>query len=215
MSVAYLVRPRPDADWDKPRRKRLFVLRRVRGLLKGRGTRFTITREGSSHSITRDLGSTIRRLRARLAKERVGEVYRVRGDASPDRPVAVRVIETAPPPVPTPGIPAVDQFVGYLKDRWDGRWENWGICVCKHIAGTWNWSDHAYCAAIDVHGSADLMAGVAAFAASNAEKLHITYVIYNRRIWTRAEGWHYYSGSDPHTDHVHVSFEHGPNRIAC
>jgi peptidoglycan hydrolase-like protein with peptidoglycan-binding domain len=31
------------------------------------------------------------------------------------------------------------------------------------------------------------------------------YIIYNRRIWSRKNGWveNYYGGSNPHTDHVH------------
>lgn len=36
----------------------------------------------------------------------------------------------------------------------------------------------------------------------------VKYVIFNRRIWSKArnsEGWRTYSGSNPHTTHVHVS----------
>jgi len=36
----------------------------------------------------------------------------------------------------------------------------------------------------------------------------VKYVIFNRRIWSKArnsEGWRTYSGSNPHSDHVHVS----------
>lgn len=36
----------------------------------------------------------------------------------------------------------------------------------------------------------------------------IKYVIHNRKIWSKsraAEGWRAYSGSNPHTDHIHVS----------
>lgn len=41
---------------------------------------------------------------------------------------------------------------------------------------------------------------------THVDALGIKYVIYNRRIWTPAQGWHPYSGPSPHTDHVHVSF---------
>lgn len=34
------------------------------------------------------------------------------------------------------------------------------------------------------------------------------YVIYNRRIWTRGVGWLPYTGSNPHTQHVHISLRH-------
>jgi hypothetical protein len=42
-----------------------------------------------------------------------------------------------------------------------------------------------------------------------ARRFGIMYVIWNHRIWSAAradEGWRPYHGSDPHTDHVHVSF---------
>jgi hypothetical protein len=147
-----------------------------------------------------------------LSRERVGETYRTRGDLRPDNPVGVRVIETTPSPVPTPGIPAVDQFVGYLNDRWP-NWSNGGLCVCKHIAGSSSWSDHAYCAALDVFDTDQHMHEIAEFAADNAAKLRVAYVIYEKRIWTAAEGWHYYSGEYHY--HDHISFEHGPARLAC
>lgn len=36
----------------------------------------------------------------------------------------------------------------------------------------------------------------------------VAYVIYNRRIYTHARGWYRYTGSNPHTTHVHVSAGH-------
>lgn len=46
--------------------------------------------------------------------------------------------------------------------------------------------------------------------ANNNEVLRragITYLIWQRRIWnTRAQGWQNYTGSDPHTSHIHFSF---------
>lgn len=53
---------------------------------------------------------------------------------------------------------------------------------------------------------------MAAWAVSNAGRLGIMYVIWFRRIWTPARGWHAYNnpwgGNDPsgwHTNHVHIS----------
>ena len=53
---------------------------------------------------------------------------------------------------------------------------------------------------------------MAAWAVANADRLGIMYVIWFRRIWTSAEGWHAYTnpwgGDDPsgwHTNHVHIS----------
>lgn len=42
----------------------------------------------------------------------------------------------------------------------------------------------------------------------------LKYVIYNRRVWSRAragEGWRPYRGDNPHADHVHVSVGTGPD----
>jgi peptidoglycan hydrolase-like protein with peptidoglycan-binding domain len=40
-----------------------------------------------------------------------------------------------------------------------------------------------------------------------ARRLGVMYVIYNRRMWrTYDMGWTAYTGSSPHTDHIHLSF---------
>lgn len=42
----------------------------------------------------------------------------------------------------------------------------------------------------------------------------LKYVIWNRRIWSRSrasEGWRRYTGSNPHTKHMHVSVGRGPD----
>lgn len=42
----------------------------------------------------------------------------------------------------------------------------------------------------------------------------LKYVIWNRQIWSRAragEGWRRYTGSNPHTRHMHVSVGRGPD----
>src|SRR5699024_7030771 len=36
----------------------------------------------------------------------------------------------------------------------------------------------------------------------------VSYVIYNRRIYQHSTGWKPYYGSNPHTQHVHVSIAH-------
>jgi hypothetical protein len=50
---------------------------------------------------------------------------------------------------------------------------------------------------------------LAEYARANADRYGISYVIWNRRIWSKArasQGWRPYSGDSPHTDHVHLSF---------
>lgn len=85
---------------------------------------------------------------------------------------------------------------------------NIGGYAYRDIAGTTTLSDHAKGLALDVMTSNGQ--GIADWARSNAKTLNITYVIYNRRIWSVArsgEGWRRYTGVNPHTDHVHLSFK--------
>jgi hypothetical protein len=44
--------------------------------------------------------------------------------------------------------------------------------------------------------------------AANARRLGVMYVIWNKKIWgayAANQGWRTYNGSNPHTDHVHIS----------
>lgn len=56
--------------------------------------------------------------------------------------------------------------------------------------------------------------GLAEYLRSNAKRYGVTYVVWNRHIWSQArasEGWRPYTGSsNPHTDHVHASFQTSP-----
>lgn len=55
---------------------------------------------------------------------------------------------------------------------------------------------------------------LAEYAKANAKTLGVSYIVWNRKIWSQArasEGWRPYSGTNnPHTDHVHISFEDKP-----
>ncbi|MFC5380366.1 VCBS repeat-containing protein [Aquipuribacter nitratireducens] len=42
-------------------------------------------------------------------------------------------------------------------------------------------------------------------AGGNAHRMGVQYLIWNKRIWNARSGWKAYTGSSPHTDHVHVS----------
>lgn len=54
---------------------------------------------------------------------------------------------------------------------------------------------------------------IAAYLWRHRVRLGVWYVIWNRRIISRtyeSQGWRAYTGSSPHTDHVHVSFYSDP-----
>lgn len=78
-----------------------------------------------------------------------------------------------------------------------------GFATSGHISN----SDHYKGLALDVMTSLKGQA-VANFAQANAGRLSITYIIWNRAIWDsrNSRGWERYTGSSPHTDHVHISF---------
>lgn len=92
----------------------------------------------------------------------------------------------------------------------------WTIGDQSHASG---WSDHnptssGVVCAIDVLGDKGL--SLAEFAEHLKKTNHraVKYVIFNRRIWSKAlnsQGWRRYSGSNPHTTHVHVSVGVGPD----
>ncbi|MFI5843973.1 peptidoglycan-binding protein [Catenuloplanes sp. NPDC051500] len=86
--------------------------------------------------------------------------------------------------------------------------------VTEHKEGrAWDWTINAANSAD--HARADeLLAWLLATDSrgnqhANARRLGIMYIIFDHRIWgsyQAADGWRTYTGSNPHTDHVHFSF---------
>lgn len=74
-----------------------------------------------------------------------------------------------------------------------------GHATSGHIPG----SDHYTGRALDFMGGNQSLAN---YAIQNANRLRVKYIIFNRRYWDRNQGWVPYTGSNPHTGHVHVSF---------
>jgi hypothetical protein len=87
-----------------------------------------------------------------------------------------------------------------------------GLATSGHIPG----SDHYTGLALDVmlgnSGKGDI---IAAWTLENAARLSVKYVIYNRRYnGLDGKGWVPYTGTNPHTDHVHISFKAMPGGTA-
>lgn len=103
--------------------------------------------------------------------------------------------------------PVVDKMEDELRAA-HGRVDRWAD---RNIAGTNKKSDHATGDALDVFDVKNAQSIIGKALANPAVK----YVIYNRRIWNRSTGtWKPYTGRNPHTDHVHVSFDHQGTPIA-
>lgn len=107
-------------------------------------------------------------------------------------------------PVAKPGVVA---FRSYVLSHFGGT--DLGIIrACSgagdgHMLGkAWDWGV--------LGGNAQIPQMLDWLFANNAEVIRragIMYVIYNERIWnSRDQRWSNYTGTNPHTDHVHISF---------
>jgi len=69
-------------------------------------------------------------------------------------------------------------------------------------------SDHPSGKALDfMTPSKSVGDGLAAYFVLHASTFNVKYIIWYHREWNPQVGWHAYTGSsNPHTDHVHVSF---------
>jgi len=69
---------------------------------------------------------------------------------------------------------------------------------------------HAIDVDTDLGGGADMQDFVDHLVGRRDNRL--TYIIFNRRIWSASHGWtgRAYTGSDPHTGHAHISADNTP-----
>lgn len=87
---------------------------------------------------------------------------------------------------------------------------NWGIYVCREVAGRSNYSCHAEGRATDiglpyVNGGANPVGHkIVKRIGEHGKRLGIQAAIFDRRIWSeQSPTGRYYSGSHPHYDHIH------------
>ena len=115
--------------------------------------------------------------------------------------------------------PGVTAFKDLLNQTYGAH--TWGISRSCDVGGT---SEHKEGRALDYHfnyfdagqraDANDLLGWLLATDGygnrhAMARRLGIMYIIWNRQIWTAynaSAGWQGYSGSNPHTDHIHFSF---------
>ncbi len=92
-----------------------------------------------------------------------------------------------------------DCGIGSQSEHKEGRAFDWAVSVnnANHVAEVQAVTD--WLTAPDSEGRR----------AANARRFGIMYMIWNNRIWKAyddTKGWQAYTGSDPHTNHVHFSF---------
>lgn len=103
-------------------------------------------------------------------------------------------------------------------------WACWGTGIvvgwigdAAHQSGC---SDHNIDAAHLVHAIDPMVTGTRAEQIVTASLVHpgdLQYIIHNRVIWSSSTDWkpRKYTGSDPHTNHVHLSGKHGKANSAA
>lgn len=100
-------------------------------------------------------------------------------------------------------------YLGAYEDRENPRAANLGIYTCKRLGS--GWSIHAEGRACDL-GTARYSKPpwgwtLAEKLRQHSRELGIQCIIFDRKIWSGSfphDGWREYSGSNPHTGHIHV-----------
>jgi hypothetical protein len=225
MPIGFRVRL-DDRKWSKPLHADE-VRPRAKRLLSGFEGPFRVRRDDDRWGPKRTLKEALDRLDTWASKQNdAGSRFAIR--SSDDHTLVTRAVEVPVVADVTNGNSKVDRFV--LVAKWDGFGdiENWGVTVCKNIAGTstpsqhtnWaktrSWKSMGYISydrscggnAIDCHfDTQSRMDAFAKWCVSKMDELDIQNIIWNRRIYTReSRTWRAYSGVNPHTDHVHVDF---------
>lgn len=109
------------------------------------------------------------------------------------------------------GLKGISSNVSKAADYWGSKY---GI---KNIGGkgpgSVPGSDHPKGRALDfminnISGGKARGTALANDVIKNYKAWDVKYVIWNRYIWQPGRGWKKYNGPSPHTDHVHVSFNH-------
>ena len=138
-------------------------------------------------------------IRTRLEGAKPGIDAYLRG-AGP-KIIRIKAVEDLPEPPTWSG--ASTQLSALLDDVWrefPGMWQNWGIHVCRKIAGSASWSQHSWDDAVDFGVGNDKQAGDAinAWLGRNEHK----YGGYCERLW-----WLSNTGdaTTEHRDHIHLS----------
>lgn len=193
--------------------------RRLRDRLREAGPKYSIWTAENGWSSHRKLTLTMVRLGVLLPGLNTGERLRVatRVDDAPQGPIfTVRAVDVLPEREPS----WASSYLGATNTRidrvarvayaYDPEVDCLGSQVCKRIAGTSTWSQHAYGNAIDLAFRIPLPVGfdmnrqdqLAGYLAANGRELAIATLIHRDRVWTPSEGWHGYGGQY-HT-HIHV-----------
>jgi len=175
---------------------------------------------GDTFGVERNIADTVSRLRLRVGRAEVGDVFAVQAATQQGTVLGtllVRVVEVSPDPAKTIGNSKVDMATGWILEEFAGI-ELWGFCARRPIAGTSTWSQHSPWPQPDPgsnaadwhHDDFREMARLSEYLAEHAVPLAVEHDIFNGKMWVRGRGWQSYGGLNAHRDHVHL--DHSPGR---
>jgi hypothetical protein len=113
----------------------------------------------------------------------------------------IKTIEDIPEaPTWSGASPDLAKLLDAVWAEFPGEWQNWGIHVCRKIAGSSSWSQHSWDDAVDIGVGSDKAAGddINRWLAANEKR----FGGYCERLW-----WLSNSGdaTTEHRDHIHIS----------
>lgn len=127
----------------------------------GKGYRFKMTGTDDWSRI-RPLKRSIEKFKIKLSKSRLNKQWVFQSMKSKFRIFSMKIDVNPAVATNTPGTNAIDIIVGTTLKKFPNA-QIWGICVCKRISGTYTWSQHAFCNAVDWGGSTTLLDSIAKY----------------------------------------------------
>jgi len=206
---------KPSGSWAHPRRLR-GAMRLVRRYIVG--DKLRDKRRGDARwGRPRSRKPALEHFAVLLEKSTVGDLCLLVPIGG--KQVWVRVVDVAPPLIQTEGNSKIDRIYSYVRTHYP-RAGSAGICCRRLISGSSSWSQHSPWPRPDPGSNAwDITAGfrlmrkityalvaegVLWHNSGGKEGLPVGRAIFNYRIWDPIQGWHAYTGEDPHTGHAHV-----------
>ena len=146
---------------------------------------------GMEWSRVRPLNDTLKALEVRLTNDEVGAYWSIMAVKDRFRMWVLKEDLNPAVAMDTEGGPSIDIIWGTIYSRFP-EVQNWGICACRRISGTWTWSQHAWCNGLDVGGGQALLDRVVSYTRDLVAK---GYLPVSQTLW-RVPG---------HYGHIHYS----------
>jgi len=147
------------------------------------------------------------RLGRHLRRAKLGDIWQFECRRAGGPRWAVVKVKVRLPTVDTVGNSRIDDIYTFVLARWSDT-DSAGICARRLIRGGSGWSQHSPWGPPDPGSNAwDIVHRFTVMGEISAALTQLNVVgrvIFNRRIWDPAQGWHAYTGTDPHTSHIHA-----------